>query len=427
MTNAIFRRFNQVQDVEERQQVLSTGLVSVAASASVLCALGLLGAEPLTRLLIGSAESGVLLVQLTLATALLTTLGEVPFVTLRADRRVKTIAVLNLVRLAVTVALTIWLVVVREMGVLGFVVALLASALVFVAVEFGLTWRAFRAAARASTWRTMARYGLPFVPQHVQAVGLAYFGQYVVAEMLSLEQAGIYNVALRFALPVAFVVGMLQKAWVPYKFEVHATDEKPERFFRSSMIYYGAGLSYLFAGVAVWGPEAVRLMTAPAFHGATVLVPLLALVPLMQGFYFMLGTGIELTDDTRKLPLVATAGLATVVVLSLLLVPPFGAGGAALATACGYVVMGLVIYRFSQRHFQIDYDFALLGSILVLSLLAAAGGILLQDQPALARLFYAAAVTVGFPILVILLLLRSKTERSRVQSLWTRFALSRQA
>ena len=40
--------------------------------------------------------------------------------------------------------------------------------------------------------RLMLHYGMPFIPHHIQAVGLAYFGQYLVKSSVSLEEAGLY-------------------------------------------------------------------------------------------------------------------------------------------------------------------------------------------------------------------------------------------
>ncbi|HMB89593.1 MAG TPA: lipopolysaccharide biosynthesis protein [Rhodothermales bacterium] len=420
ITNAIFRRFSLVEDNVELRRVLSTGLLSVLGSAFVLCGVGLLAAGPLTHVLLGQ-RGYVHLVQLSLLTAALATIGEVPMVALRAERRVRTIALLNIARLIVTVAMTIWLVVVREEGVLGFVVALLVSAMVFNAVAFWLTHQAFRPIFDRGTWKSMVAYGLPFVPHHIQAVGLAYFGQYVVAEMLNLEEAGLYNIALRFTLPLAFVVGSLQKAWVPYKFEVHAQDDRSQDFFRSAVTYYSAAISYLLVGVAAWAPEVARLMTAPEFHKAATYVPVLALVPVAQGLYFMLGTGIELTDDTRPLPLVSLAGLVVVVVFSLLAVPQLGAIGAAAATAAGWLVMAIVIYHISQRRFRIEYDFGLIIVFLGLAVAATLGAVIVQEQNFSQRLAYALGVSLIYPVIIIALLLRSKTERARVVALWTRF------
>ena len=62
--------------------------------------------------------------------------------------------------------------------------------------------------------------------------------------------------------------------------------------------------------------EAIR---DAAWNGHTgvvrLLLALVALLPVARGMYFMLGAGIELSSDTRPLPIASFAGL--VVVLDL--------------------------------------------------------------------------------------------------------------
>ena len=171
----------------------------------------------------------------------------------------------------------------------------------------------FRVGFDRSTWREMLSYGLPFVPHHLQAVALALFGQYMVREMLGFDEAGLFNMASKFAMPVVFVVTAVQNSWVAYKFQIHAEDEDPKAFFRSTFTYYVAAITYLWVGVSLWGPEMVRLMTTSGFHPAALLVWAVSLVPLAQGIYFMSGTGMELSDNTRPFPLISLAGLVTVV------------------------------------------------------------------------------------------------------------------
>ena len=76
----------------------------------------------------------------------------------------------------------------------------------------------------------MLSYGLPFVPHRLQAVALAQFSLYMVREMLGLGEAGLYQIATKFALPVGVIVNAVQEAWVPFKFQVHAQESEPTPF-----------------------------------------------------------------------------------------------------------------------------------------------------------------------------------------------------
>jgi O-antigen/teichoic acid export membrane protein len=423
MNNAIFRRFNLDKDESARGQVLSTGLCSVAISSLLLLAISFVLAEGLARLTVGSADAAPL-VRLSLLSAAAATIGTVPLSILRAGRRVKTTAAINISKLLISVCCTIWLVVVLGRGVWGVVVGTLVGEVIMAVVQLGITLRSFRWAAKFETWKRMALYGVPFVPHHVQAVALGLFGQYMVREMLGLAETGLYLVAARFALPVSFVVNAVQNSWVAYKFQIHAEDQDAKSFFASTLTYYIAGLSYLWVAVSLWGPELVRLMTAPNFHKAAGLVWALTLIPVAQGIYYMSGTGGELSDNTRHYPLVSLAGLVTVVAGAFALIRDMGALGAALATALGWVVMGIVIYYFSQRRYAIAYDWPTIGCFTLVAGLCVAMGNLVQTLPLAGRLACEMGLSVAYPLIAFAFLLHSRDERARMKHLLAKFRLA---
>jgi O-antigen/teichoic acid export membrane protein len=161
----------------------------------------------------------------------------------------------------------------------------------------------------------------------------------------------------------------------------------------------------------------VRLITGEGFHSAAGLVWATSLIPVAQGVYFMSGTGMELTNNTRAFPLVSLAGLITVVAGAFAFVQSWGALGAALATVLGWVVMGVLTYYFSQRRFAIEYDWATVGCLGALGILCVAVSCAVQPMPLAARLVCALAVSLVYPLAAFLLLLRSRQERHRMHIL----------
>lgn len=58
----------------------------------------------------------------------------------------------------------------------------------------------------------------------------------------------------------------------------------------------------------------VRWMTPPSFHGAAHLVSAVALILVLRGMYYMLGTGAEMSNRTKVMPLISFVGLVTVII-----------------------------------------------------------------------------------------------------------------
>ena len=414
MSNAIFRRFNLVKDEAERLQVLGVGLVTVVGATLIFGAICLAASRPLGIALMGERGFGHL-VAITVVYAMLESVTAIPMAALRADRRVKAVAVASLGKLLVMILVTVLLVAVVQLGVLGVVLGNLIGGAVGLALFVAFTHRQMRPAFDRALWRAMLKYGAPFVPHQIQAVGLVMVGQYIVRRDLGLHDAGLFNIALKFALPLAFVIDAVQKAWVPFKFQIHGREENPAAFFRTAITYYTVAMAYLWVGVAAWGPELLRLMTEAQFHTATLLVAAVATISMCRGMRFMLTTGMEFNDDMRAVPVITFVGLAVVIAGCLLLVPLWGASGAAMGTAAGWCVMAALGYMVAQRKYRVVYQWPIVAGCL----LVAAGMVsityasqLFLDLPG--RLAVALAVSIVYPTIALAILCTSTEDRHRV-------------
>lgn len=421
MINAIFRRFNLDKEPKARQQVLSTGLMSVVCSSLVLLAMACLFADGLSRLAVGDATAANL-VRLNLVTMAAGAIGMVPFAILKADRRVKTAAAINVAKMLLTVLVTIGLVVGLEWGVWGVIVGMLVGEVVLLAVQLAVTSQSFRLVANWETWKRLASYGLPIVPHQLQGLTMSLLPTYAIGPLLGIDEVGLYDIATKFTAPIMFIVNSVQNAWVPYKFQIHAEDANPAEFFRTAVTYYVAGILYLWVGVSVWGPELVWLMTDPSYFSCASLIPIIGLIPVSQGVYFMMGTGMELSDNTKPFPLVTFAGLTTAVISIFVLVPWLGAAGAALASINSFLALSLVIFYFSQQRFPIRYDWQTIVTLFCFAGLAVLVGYWGLDLPPVQRIALAIAISLIFPAIEFAVLSRSATEWHRMQLLWNKVA-----
>jgi O-antigen/teichoic acid export membrane protein len=418
MLPAIFRFFSLAKTPEERQAVLSTGACSVLGTTAVLLTAGLLSAHVIAGLIGNEASVG--LIRLTLISSSCSTLAAVPFAALRAARRVKMAAGFNLASLLLSIIASINFVVVLEWGVLGVVAGTLVGESTTAVGLYIATHKSFRWLFDAALWKSMLRWGAPFIPHHLQAAGVEYFGIYMVGTMLGAAEAGFYNIAIKLAVPLSFTVDTIQKAWVAYKFHIYSVEQDPKRVFRSIVTYYFAGISYLWVGIAVWSPELLRLMTAPAFHQAGPLIAVVALVSIARGMYFMLGTGMEFSEKTKQAPLISLAGLVTTVISALVLISTFGAMGAAAATTLGWTAMAILFYYFSYVRFPIRYDWGALFLLACAASVCVLGGHFSQSLPPLSRIAVGLGLSAAYPAVALLILSRSASERQRVLQLLRR-------
>jgi O-antigen/teichoic acid export membrane protein len=415
MPSALYRRFNVTKDRTEREAVFSTACVTSTVATGGLFLLGFALAPAIARLMIddASAES-VTLVELTLATAALNALAAAPRAVLRGLRRARLVAGLSLGTAVVIGATTLTLLALGY-GAKGAVLGLLCGTAVQTAVAVAVTLPWFRPRLGYKTLSEMVRYGLPFVPHDLISAALASVGQYVVGARLGLVEAGHYSIASRFALPVGLAVNALVTAWGPFKFEVHATHEKPKDFFRSVTTYYAAAVGMFWVLITFAGREFILLATEPRYHPAAGLVSVLAGAHVVRGLYSLFSSGFELGSDTRSLPLVSALGLAVTAPAALLAAEYWGAFGVGLSMVLGVSVMTTAIHGLAKRRIEIPYAWNLL-LLLLLLVLACLGALELgRSLDTRWRVVSGFLVCVAYPLMAYRVLMSNKIERGRLE------------
>jgi O-antigen/teichoic acid export membrane protein len=379
-----FVRFHFLDADEDRRRVLARTATGVLlAVTTVLALLVAAFAGPLSDALLGSSQPDVMR-----ATALglwaFTNL-ELAYALLRVEERAKTFALTSLTNVALTVALTVWLVVARKEGALGLVLGNYAASAV---VLVGLWW-VLRDALGVGIGRIsvrqlgpMLRFGLPTVPAEVSVFALFFIDRLWLYRFASPQEAGLYSLSVKLAGVVVFTVRAFQYAWPPLAYSI-ADDAEAGRVYARVTTYYVLFTGIVVAGLALLGRWLVRLLAAPDFFAAHEALPWVALGWALYGLFLVLVVMAGRAQVTvRNFP-AALCGLAANVALLALLVGPLGITGAGLALVGAYAVMLVVMYLLTRSLFHVPFEWGRL--VLVVAVcggFATAGELLLPTSGA---------------------------------------------
>lgn len=158
------------------------------------------------------------------------------------------------------------------------------------------------------------------------------------------------------------------------------------------------------------GPYVLEIMANSSFHKAGSYIAFLALIPLFNGLYNSLGSGISLGEKQYLMPAISALGCGATIGASFLLIPHFGVPGAGMSTAIGWAIMAILGLFYGQSNFRINFDLKrifLLVSICLVSLLV--------FQFTSFLLFQKLLISLGFLLLTILIL--PKNDLTSVKSL----------
>jgi O-antigen/teichoic acid export membrane protein len=391
-------------DPDRRRQVAraATGFVAAASTVCALAALAFAG--PLSELILGFRDAtllGFAILGLWAFTNL-----ELAYALLRVDERRATYVAASLTNVLLTVALTVFLVVIHDYEARGLVAGnFVASAVVLLGLWWvlrdrvglpGLGARARGTLARLrAELRPLVRFGLPTVPADASVFALNVIDRAYLYRAESHEAAGLYALSVKLATVVIIAVRGFQYAWPPLAYSI-SDDDEAARVYATVATYYALVAGLVVAAVTLIGRWAVRLLAAPSFFEAHEALPWVALGWALYGFFlvFVVIAG-RARVTTRNFP-AALAGLAVNVVLLVVLVPPLGIVGAGIALCGSYVVMLVAIYVLTRRLFTVRFEWRrLLHLAVVLGAITVAAEMLLPTEDAeglLARCAVAAAL-----------------------------------
>lgn len=287
-------------------------------------------------------------------------MSSIPRAYLRIKRKVKVIAISTLINVVFSILTTLMLVVGLKMGVIGALLGNLAGSLFSsVYIMLKVPVMGFRQLNWNSSKELLA-YSLPTLPAQIFAFAIPLYSQWSVKQLLSLNELGLYAVGLKFTIPLTVVLTMFQQAYAPYKYHILKTDQNPKDTFVKIMNLFVIGFGVAVIVVTLFGGDVLKLMTNSNYHQAANYVFYLALIPFVQGMYFMFSTGVEFSKFPAFRPIISGLGLITVLFINHYLIKNYGVPGAAISIVCSWGVMAIGNLVYAQHLYKIHYSWPLI-------------------------------------------------------------------
>jgi O-antigen/teichoic acid export membrane protein len=387
LDSAAFRWFYDSADTEDRKRTVASWFWTQVILGSVL-ALGIsLVPEHALRSLTDRPDARLLFVTAAAAMPLLT-FDAVLTNYFRMHRRPWSAVGFMLFSIAANIGLTLTFVVWLRVGLVGIFLALIGSR-GMIAVAAVLTLRGWLSPRQYQLQRVrrMLRYSLPMVPTTLLVWVLNASDRYVIAHFWDAGEVGLYSIGVSIAAILVMLTGAFQTAWSPFAFSIADRPEAPS-VYATVFEGYLLGTGTLALGLALFAPEALRILTAPQFYSAENTVALLATGYVMAGLHQITGLGAMLRKRTTPLLHAFMLAAAVKLVCSLALVPPFARVGAATASLIAQAALSLYLLRRAQAIYPIPYRTWLAVTTPIATLLVAYAG---------------RALTHGLPILPTLL------------------------
>lgn len=205
--------------------------------------------------------------------------------------------------------------------------------------------------------KEILKYGFPFLPTFV--VLWVFEG---MDKMALRQYSGFYEIGLfSAAYKIVAVLSILQTAfsifWAPVSFEMYEkSSDTAKQVFSKVFAYISAVLFICGVGMILF-KDVLILLFDKSYHEASSIMPFLLLVPIMYTLSEVTVGGINYKNRTYWHLAIAAIAAGANYGLNVLLVPEYGAKGAAISTGLAYLIFFYTRTYISNLLFPIQINY----------------------------------------------------------------------
>lgn len=349
--NALPKFYYEQKTEAQRNAVISTALAITACVSLATMIVVLLLRVPASSALFGTSEFS-LVVGLFSVQIVTNALEHYGLIYLRIQQRPYLLIAISLGKLVIQLSLNIAFVVVLEMGVMGVAIGACASSLLFAA---GLAIY------------TLLRTGFSFKPSLAKQQiifcwplwlgGLAglYIGssnRIYIRIFGSLDEIGLFELAAKFAtILVVLLWDPFMQYWQTERFNYYNRGNA-QPVFQTVFAFMSTLMVISAVGLCLFAVPVIHFMSDQAFHDATKALPYLVFGGVCSAFIGYFDFSLLVHSKTKWLGKNNYVAAAIITVFYLLLIPPLGFVGAAMALALGRLVQFYLVYRAARKNYD---------------------------------------------------------------------------
>ncbi len=310
-------------------------------------------------------------------------------------------SVTNIVKLFITLGLTIYFVVYLKRGIKGIFEAQVLGYIPYYAIVTGYVLKNISFRFNWDALKELIIYSLPLMLGAVSGTILTIFDRYTLNYMATLDDVGIYSLGYKFANTIKIVlVASIQLAVSPIIFQ-KMNDSDNKRFYSKLMTYQAFIVVIAVLFFTLFGYELIQIFTSNNIYlKAVYVIPVISVSILFGMLKDTALTGLQIVKKTGII------GISILIVsllnmgLNILLVPYLKIHGASLSTLLSQIIFFIIIYKSAQKHYPIPYE---LRKILLLVLVIAAYciiAVLINEYSLWVRILSKTILLLAFPFVL---------------------------
>ncbi len=267
----------------------------------------------------------------------------------------------------------------------------------------------------------LIKFGLPLLLTELSYLLLSYVDRYMIVAYHGEAMLGLYTVGYNLPSYINDVIMFsLSYAVVPIYTELYSREgrEETEKFLSRAMYYYLAFVIPICIGYYAVANDLLVLLASEKYAEAAVFSPVVLVGLVLLGMNSILYAGLYLKKKSRHVMVIMFAAVLINIGMNILLLPRYGATGAAIATLIACLCSSLLTAYFSFRHIRIHFDLPAIAYYAATSVLM--GWVVLRIQVPGEFINLTSRILIGMLLFTAALLIREREIRIQLGALWRR-------
>lgn len=255
-----------------------------------------------------------------------------------------------------TILLNIIMVVLLNMNIRGLILANMVGFIIsniFLLSYILLTTNITESIDRA-TQVVLIKFSAPLIFSTISWWVMNVSDRYLAAEFVGLKQLGIYSMANRFSMMLAFVYTIFELGWQNMSIKSFNSNNKEELYSKIFNLLASILLSIVVLSL-IFIKSFIGVFVAKEYYMAYRYIPLLLLAMVFNSFSSFYGIGYLAMKNTKGTVRTAVIACVINIIINLIFMPKYGISIAVISTFLAFFIMSVIRIVEMRDYFKVQF------------------------------------------------------------------------
>lgn len=388
-----------VKNSEDKQTVCTTIIASITLTTILFSGLFWIFALPISDFFLGTTQP--LFIKIAALILFFDAYSFRTIIIIRSNNQSYRYLFITMTNVIITFCANLVLVAKFQMGVTGALYGtLLASMFTFLLTTPTIIQYINFSKFSTKKLKMLLQFALPIFPAIIFKIIMEMSDRYILLWMTNVETVAVYSAGYKIGSLMLFLINGFQLGWDPFFLKNENNRDAPQMFSRITL-YFSTFLLIIWLFFVLFIDKLIQIrifninMIGEEFWSSSQIIPIVMLGYIFLGFYHLLMPGIFYSNKTKLLPVFRGIGALSNIGLNILLIPKYGATGAAIATAISFGLMLISLYFRANRLFHIPYFWKSTSGLFILAMMIYITTYFVNFSISLSILVYLGYVMIG--------------------------------